>query len=124
MRPTLEELKAMSDAELYNHWQYGHFPFEQLSSCGHCLTEHVFYKDSESMACREESHAEIVHNVDRRWRQPIKFGDQLRPHLAELYAARLFFDHLYTLEEQEKEALDVPEENEQQQAQDEEKVSV
>jgi hypothetical protein len=117
MRMTLEQLKEMSDTELYERWNYGGFPFEQLPFCGHCLTEHVYYGD-----CEVKLHVGVIANTNRRWKQPINSGSQLRPHLEELYTARLFYNHLYT-KNQQKEALDVPEENKQQ-AEDEEKVSV
>ena len=79
MRATLEQLKAMSNEELYNLWGAAEFPFE-AASCGYCLTNH---------GCGFcGSHKDIV---------PFRLADPriMREHLEELYALRLFYDSLY-----------------------------
>lgn len=87
MRLTLEELKAMSNEELHEHWAEAAFPFENMADCGNCLTSH---NPGYIRSCQEH---EQVRETMRRF--PFEGGLNLQPYLEELYAIRLFYDHLY-----------------------------
>jgi hypothetical protein len=91
MRATLEQLKAMSDGDLLKHWLLGKFPFESLPGCRACLTGHSFdYRvscDHQDFGVAVRSEIGANHEVMN--------GAQLRPWLDEMYALRLFYDHLY-----------------------------
>jgi len=90
MRATLEELKAMSDDDLHKYWAIGGFPFE-LANCGACLTQHTY---TSYMPCKNLHHLQFIGRIKAT------IGDnadipQVRAHLEELLALRLYFDSLY-----------------------------
>jgi hypothetical protein len=109
MRATLEQLKAMSDAELRECWQSCEFPFDKLTDCRLCLTEHT-YKYQE---CEHKNLSQEVTAIFGRDFYPTENIRVFREHLDELYALRLFFSPYY------KETTDAVQETVQ-----EEKVSV
>lgn len=86
-RLSLEQLKAMSNHELHELWAEAVFPFENMKSCGNCLTSH---NPGYAYSCTE--HLELR---DQMSRFPFEGGWNLHPYLDELYALRLFYDHLY-----------------------------
>jgi hypothetical protein len=89
MRATLEQLKAMDKQELFKHWGDGKFPFERIPGC-HCMTgHHSGYTD-----CKE--HVGLVAEVTAL--ETFFDVHGLLSHLEELYALRLFYDHLYPQE--------------------------
>lgn len=94
MRHTLEQLKGMSRSELYDFWMAAQFPFDKLKGCDRCLTQH------HSMPC--ELHSSIREEIQRMGDvRPVmrdRIGDEFVEHLEELYALRLFYDHLYAPE--------------------------
>lgn len=104
MRHTLEELKAMDDFQLRTLWNTGAFPFETMR-CGKCLTEHLTYLNARGRECE---HSHVVAQVARLMSLPLFVcpnDADLRNNVEELYALRLFYDHLYpqTVEPQEPE---------------------
>jgi hypothetical protein len=111
MRATLEQLKAMSDAELIHHWMEGLFPFENSPICGMCMTEHTY---SGSLKCRDHENLfdEATMVLGKDFYPPVNMK-KFRENLEKLYALRLFFSPYY------KETADAVEETVQ-----EEKVSV
>ena len=87
MRMTLEQLKAMSDDQLSEAWIVGKFPFDWMDKCG-CLLQHQEYKIK---GCE---HVEIRRAMEAL-PSIIPCGHDIRPHLEQLYALRIFFDALY-----------------------------
>lgn len=110
MRLTLEQLKAMSSRELRELWSESEFPFDAAKPCGQCLTGHHPGYDGQYRCKEHVSLSEQLGRMDQSWGCG---GEYLITHLEELYALRLFYDHLYA-----KEVIDAVEEKEQ------EKVSV
>src|SRR5260221_686548 len=90
MRLELEQLKAMSDEQLGEHWVMGKFPFEMLP-CGNCLTMH---DGTITRSCKEHS---FLRPPVSTWivEGDAAIGNGLRINLDELYALRLFYDSLY-----------------------------
>lgn len=91
-RHTLEQLKAMSDDQLQVHWTQQRFPFDLMTECDACLTMHW----SERKACHPEVSDATAAHLSRgesgvRTNSPLA----LRKNLEQLYALRLFYDHLY-----------------------------
>lgn len=96
MRITLEQLKAMSDKELFQNWMGGIFPFDVTSvRCG-CMTTHT-------LSNCENKHEAFSSEVEKVLGESFYVTPEtvgiLRKHLEELYAIRLFYDHLYDKEE-------------------------
>ncbi len=88
MRLTLEQLKAMDDKQLYSHWRQGNYPFEFLP-CHKCLTQHRTWAGG----CEHEEHAALV--VAASALPPGPQSRWLSERIEELYALRIFYDHLY-----------------------------
>lgn len=86
-RIKLEQLKAMSDAELYFHWHNREFPFEMIPSCQHCLTMHS------TLSC--SAHRDLAAAAQLAWPAELPKQYGLHAHIEELYALRLFYDSLY-----------------------------
>lgn len=88
MRLTLEELKAMSNEDLYQLWRDSGFPFDSVKSCHRCLTgHHLEFED-----CSE--HRALAHEVTALHGEFDPYQLVVN-HLEELYALRLFYDSLY-----------------------------
>lgn len=87
---TLEQLKALSDMELREHWKRGRFPFDTMSGCGSCLTMHRLYS-----YCHQSSHVRFVAEVRSLYTEPISVMHDLKPNLEEIFALRLYFADLY-----------------------------
>jgi len=97
MRTTLEQLKAMSNDELYKHWNKSEFPFDAAGGCHQCLTMHRYYQLNFPLSlCRLPEHKDLLANVAKFTAFPSTA--MLREHLEELYALRLFYDSLYQQE--------------------------
>lgn len=98
MRLTLEQLKAMSDADLGLRWKGSRFPFEMVDCCRTCLTMHstnpcAYHKQMND----NTAHLEQTYRPMRlRPNSDATIGQLLRENLEELYALRLFYDSLYS----------------------------
>lgn len=94
MRRTLEQLKALNDHDLNVAWAIGMFPFEWLDGgCQECMTQHTISHCGvpEHQAFRDE----VINIVGPLYYPELDGIQKLRDHLDELYALRLFYDHLY-----------------------------
>jgi hypothetical protein len=108
MRPTLEQLKAMSLHILEAHWLDWEFPFDQ-AKCGRCITGH---HQELNDGCHRIGHNKFRVLVSalgptgasrwERWKgnHLPNYGQTVTPkwlaaNLEELYAMRLFYDSLY-----------------------------
>src|SRR5260221_11174407 len=97
MRLELEQLKAMDDDDLRMHWSRGFFPFESMNTCSKCLTEHAEFKGDKNYSCDHDAMAEEILRLSRNFvHRPS--GAELREHLEQLYALRLFYDSFYPQE--------------------------
>ena len=95
MRLTLEQLKAMDDKGLRQLWELGSFPFEWLDCCVRCMTQHTYTSNICEVVDHQVFVAEAKKILGLDW-SPTKYPIQeLRGHLDELYALRIFYDHLY-----------------------------
>jgi hypothetical protein len=88
MRVTLEELKAMSDRDLDNHWIMGKWPFDYAAGCHKCLSMHA------RGWCSIPEHTNFTTSLPPKI-QSNGVIEYIRAHIDELYAARLFYDSLY-----------------------------
>lgn len=94
MRHTLEQLKAMTNEELDSLWASGGFPFDESGICGTCLTQHTYT----CCLCDASEHEHLIEQVKTLLGVDCMVRGEpqiLRQHLEELYALRLFYDHLY-----------------------------
>ena len=103
MRLTLEQLKALGDNDLKNAWEIGMFPFEWLGGgCQNCMTQHTL--GSCSMPQHKAFRDEVVKILGWLYYPEIEGIQKLCDHLEELYALRIFYDHLYPQPQQLSEA--------------------
>lgn len=93
MRVTLEQLNAMSDEDLKEHWMKGQFPFDTAKGCSKCMTMHA-RKTEDVLTCYLPEHEALVHSAQQAniWHN---HADALRKNLEQIYALRLFYDSLY-----------------------------
>src|SRR5882672_4917714 len=97
MRATLEQLKAMSNFQLLDHWCRNRFPFDQ-ARCGACLTMHV----GMTYCQKPNEHGNLHMALTCFGLQAGTFNAAAaRPYLEELFAIRLYFDSLYAPEPSE-----------------------
>lgn len=90
MRATLEQLQAMDEKRIEHLWVNGKFPFDSAKGCDSCLTQHA---NTAYRMCHEDEHrvfSSALPPLSKGWQIPY-----IMQYLPELYAARLFFDHLY-----------------------------
>jgi hypothetical protein len=102
MRPTLEQLQAMSDASLFVHWLEGRFPFE-AAECGRCITQHLVSPCGGHALYQREASALTGDFYDQDRNKSVEEkGAFLRGHLEEFIALRLFYDPLYRQDVQQE----------------------
>ena len=91
---TLEQLKALSDKELYYHWLHSQFPFEKMR-CGSCLTQHVLEGNIYGRQKRKCQHEILSDQIRALWMASYTTMDVLRHELEQLFALRLFYRDEY-----------------------------
>ena len=100
---TLEQLKALSDEELYYHWLHSQFPFEKMR-CGSCLTQHVLQERYSTFQLegniygrqkRKCQHEILSDQIRALWMASYTTMDVLRHELEQLFALRLFYRDEY-----------------------------
>lgn len=85
---TIEQLQSMTNGELYAHWQFSRFPFDQ-HDCGGCLTMH----NHGSVECA----LPIEHSIVREYVTAMGFEAKefdakiARENLEKIFALRKYF---------------------------------
>ena len=96
MRHTLEQLKAMTDKELWGLWTAAQFPFENNPICGNCLTAH-HSRYSQHDCIHHPVLTERITAINPEFFSPWEIVRH--ENIEELYALRMFYADSYDIKE-------------------------